>query len=205
MDEIYICRPANHIIKEITKRGDVTQRKNKNTGKVEKRKNEYGPNSMFGWGAQDATIPTLKKDLEDLRKDLPQIIGRIQPHQKNPKQHTEVIAESDEVDALFEAEPEPTRKRKSSAYNKEVQYERRVEQRVENANHRTTSQIGPQKGESPILRSWYEAWSNEHRIGNIGAVPDGFTGLNCPSYNEVEESAAGKVVRHFCKFLKSLF
>lgn len=112
MNEKYICRPASHVIKEITKRGKFNQRKDDETGEVVKKKNEYGPNSMFGWGAQDATIPTLKKDLEDLRKDLPNILDQIKPFQKKSRKIAQPIQEEVE-------EPQPLLNSWYQLYTKE--------------------------------------------------------------------------------------
>lgn len=200
MDERFICRPANHVIKEMTKRCNVTQRKDKETGEVVKRVNEYQTGSMFGWGAVDVTIPTLKKDLEDLRKDLPAIIDQIRPHHRS----VTIAEEWDEIDELFESPKKtaPKRARKSN-YNQDVQFERRVQQRVETAP--TPQSAAPRSRTAPLLQWWYDAWSKEHRIGNIGQVPEGFTGTDCPSLEEVQQSTAGKVLGHFCGFLKSLF
>lgn len=197
MEERFICRPANHVIKEITKRGVVTQRKDKETQQVVKSINEYGNGSMFGWGAVDKTLPTPKKDLEDLRNNLAAVINQIRPHQTNP------IPEEDDIDELFEASPKPTKRRKSN-YNRNVQFERRVLQQVESgSNHATLSERSLPT--SPLLQWWYNAWSKEHQIGNIGKVPEGFDSTECPSFEQVQQSTAGKVLGHFCTFVKGLF
>lgn len=208
MEERFICRPANHVIKEMTKRCNVTQRKDAETGQVVKRVNEYQTGSMFGWGAVDVTIPTLKKDLEDLRKDLAAIIDQIRPHQ-NLSKHRQEPEECDEIDQLFESPQQPAKSKRarSSTYNQDVNFERRVQHRVESApvHHTSVSAASNHSAIGSLLQLWYEAWSKEHRIGNIGQVPEGFTGTDCPSLEQVRQSTAGKVVTHFCGFLKNLF
>jgi hypothetical protein len=70
---IYPVRPD--IIREIGKRGVFENKKNKD-GKVVRKKNEHG-SSCFGWGTIDDTIPTHKRDLENIRRNLDSVINQI--------------------------------------------------------------------------------------------------------------------------------
>lgn len=63
------------IIRELGKRG-IYENKKDETGKVVKTKNQIS-SSCFGWGPVDDTIPTHKRDLENIRRNLDAVIGQI--------------------------------------------------------------------------------------------------------------------------------
>lgn len=199
--EKYIFYPAPHVFREIGKRGQITQRKDQD-GDVHKKKNPLGPNSPVGHGSVEATIPTLRKDLELLRKSLPEILAQLQPF------HIEAqsIHES-EIDALFEEEEQhpKNRKRESSHYNDEQEFERRVYRRVEETHHARNEQ--PNGNLIPqFVRNWFELSYKEHEIGNIGLVPTPWQGNEHPTlqtfWNNLPE---GAVLKHFCNYIKRFF
>ena len=197
----YILHPGPQIIREIAKRGQVTQRKDEE-GNVVKKKNELGPGSMFGWGAVNDTIPVLKKDLEHLRKNLRAILKQV-AHKDDDDSDGEGELE-EEIEQLFELEQKKNNKRESH-FNAEVRHERRVLQKVSDANVNPVAKKPKSTVRGSLLEQWYQSWSHEHEIGNLGQVPEPFQGVEKPSLAEIQQTVYGKVLNHFLGFMKRLF
>jgi len=65
----FIYKVSDSIIREINKRGVVEQKKDSD-GIVRKKKSVIGASSVFGLGSVEDTIPTVKKEIDDVRKNL---------------------------------------------------------------------------------------------------------------------------------------
>jgi len=67
--ETYIYKVPANIIREINKRGVTEQKKDEN-GNIKKKKSSTGASSHFGLGSVEDTMPTVKKEIDDVRKNL---------------------------------------------------------------------------------------------------------------------------------------
>lgn len=170
------------MIREISKRGIRVQRKDKN-GTINKKTNDIGPSSWFGWGCVDDTIPGLKKDLDFIKKNFESILDQV------------VAGGRDEIDSLFddvelEVEevrvPEPPKKK----------------QTIEPPPVPPPA-LAPGVGQS-LLDQWYHQWSRAFDIGDLGLVPDCYSKKK-PTLEEIMESNVGCVMKHFHKFMRNKF
>lgn len=202
------------IIAEINKRGVSSSMKDE-TGKVVKKRNIKGPNSMFGWGTVDATPPVLRKDLTYIKNNFLSIIREAVP--KKEGEEVESPDSDAEMDALFgidenedskekgeevnylETEPD---KRQMSTFNAEIAFDKAIEQRVINSVSKPTPS---KKNVPPLIDQWYQEWALNHDNGNIGLVPEGYTGIKRPPLEQVLSSQTGKVLLHFSRFIKNRF
>lgn len=102
----YILPVRQDLIREIEKRGIHVNRKDEN-GIVKKKKSIGDKSSPFGWGPVDDTIPVVKKDLDNIRRNIGMIISQVvtksyleeEPLFKAPtgKRVRDVIIEEQEV------------------------------------------------------------------------------------------------------------
>lgn len=183
------------VIREITKRGVITQRKDE-TGTVVKKKNINGPSSMFGWGTVDDTIPVLKKDLDNVRRNFDKILAQALP--------LPVVIDDDddeEINALFEFD-----KPSNPDFHKTVRQERAIKRKVEETSQPTTTHNtkSSTSKKAKLVQDWYDEWSHEHDIGSIGLVPQPYQGLiRKPHLEDILKSDAGSVLLHFCKYVRN--
>lgn len=210
------------IIAEINKRGLSSSMKDE-TGKVVKKRNVKGPNSMFGWGTVDATPPVLRKDLTYIKNNFLSIIREAVP-KKNEEERGEEEEDgpdSDaEIDALFGIEEDENSKgkedvsylekapdkRQKSNYNAEVAFDRVIEQQVVTSGSKVASKSSlPPTHVPPLIDQWYQTWAQDHDNGNIGLVPEGYTGVDRPPLQAILSSQTGKVLLHFSRFIKTRF
>lgn len=200
-------RPVSpHVVREINKRGTVTQKPDEN-GELVKQKSATGPTCMFGWGPPEKTPPVLKNYSSYIRDHFDEIISELLPLPPPPKDDDE------EIESLFRVEEEEEDrtyleregKRQKSNYNTEVVYEKTVHKIVGAMTPVPGSEQQSEKKEEDypaLITEWYSHWAADHDNGIIGMVPPMWSGINKPTLEEVMESDAGKVLLHFNNFLK---